>query len=341
MPMINPFDVFSIAEISDSINNIPNTYGRVGQLGLFPVKGVTTRQIAVEERNGSLALIPTERAGNPGGGSGPGYVNGRNPRKVRTFRVPLLSLDDFCGPEEVQGIRAFGGDGQEQLATLLNDKLADARAKHDITLEHLRMGALKGVILDADGSTLYDLYDEFDITAKTVDFVLGTATTNVRQKTYEVARHIEDNLLGEISNGIHALVSPEFFDKLIDHAKVKETWQNWQEAAERLGGDVRKGFKFGAITFEEYRAVSTDSAGDAIRFIAANEGHAFPTGTANTFRTYVAPADFNETVGKLGQLYYAKTQEAKFARGWDIHTQSNPLPLTLRPSVLVKVHTSN
>ena len=46
-----------------------------------------------------------------------------------------------------------------------------------ITLEHLRMGALKGVILDADGSTLYDLYQEFEITPKVVNFALTTAST--------------------------------------------------------------------------------------------------------------------------------------------------------------------
>ncbi|WP_458695370.1 major capsid protein [Wolbachia endosymbiont of Phyllotreta cruciferae] len=32
------------------------------------------------------------------------------------------------------------------------------RNKHAITLEHLRMGALKGIILDADGSELLNLY---------------------------------------------------------------------------------------------------------------------------------------------------------------------------------------
>jgi hypothetical protein len=37
----------------------------------------------------------------------------------------------------------------------------------------------KGVILDADGSALYNLYTEFDITPKTVNFALGTASTEV------------------------------------------------------------------------------------------------------------------------------------------------------------------
>ena len=66
------------------------------------------------------------------------------------------------------------------------------RNKHAITLEHLRMGALKGVILDADGSTLVNLYDEFEIQPKEVSCALGTATTDVKKKCLEVLRHIED-----------------------------------------------------------------------------------------------------------------------------------------------------
>ena len=34
---------------------------------------------------------------------------------------------------------------------------------------------------------------------------------------------------------------------------------------------------------------------------------------------------------------YAKLDARKFDRGTDVHTQSNPLPLCLRPSVLVKL----
>src|SRR4029453_5013120 len=41
-----------------------------------------------------------------------------------------------------------------------------------------------------------------------------------------------------------------------------------------MGGDLRKGFTFGGVTFEEYRGQATDAAGNTARFIAAGEGHA-------------------------------------------------------------------
>jgi len=67
------------------------------------------------------------------------------------------------------------------------------------------------------------------------------------------------------------------------------------------------------------------------------EAHAFPLGTVDTFSTYYAPADFNETANTLGQALYAKQEPRKFERGTDLHTQSNPLPMCHRPGVLVKL----
>jgi len=40
-----------------------------------------------------------------------------------------------------------------------------------------------------------------------------------------VLRAIEDNLLGEIMATAHALVSSEFFDKLISHPKTEEAYK--------------------------------------------------------------------------------------------------------------------
>ena len=154
-------------------------------------------------------------------------------------------------------------------------KLQDMRNKHAITLEHLRMGALKGVILDADGSTLFNLYTEFAITPKTVGFALTTASTEVLLKVLEVKRHIEDNLKGEFMTGILCLCSQGFFDALTTHAKVKEAFMYFQRN-QQLGNDYRTGFTFGGITFEEYRGQTTDAAGNVRKFIADDEAHFFP-----------------------------------------------------------------
>ena len=325
---------FTMANLTAAINHVPNRYGRLEALNLFPAKPTRFRQILIEERNGVLNLLPTLPVGSPG------TVGVRGKRKMRSFVVPHIPHDDVVAPEEVQGIRAFGSETElETVAGVLAQHLETMRNKHAITLEHLRMGALKGEILDADGSSIYDLFGEFNITPKSINFALATDGTNVRQKCIDVLAHIEGNLRGEFMTSVRCLCSPEFFEKLTGHPKVEKAYENFQQGV-MLRDDVRAGFTFGGITFEEYRGQATDGNGDSRRFIAAGEAHAFPVGTVDTFATYFAPADFNETVNTLGQPVYAKQEPRKFERGTDLHTQSNPLPMCHRPGVLVKLSMS-
>jgi len=333
--MVNPFeqDAFSMANLCAAIDLLPNNYGRVNQLGVFANEdGITTRTAVVEEQNGILNILQTMPVGAPG------QQNKMGKRTVRSFTVPHIPLDDIIRPEEFSGVREFGQPNQmKTLVSVMNRHLQEAKNKFAITLEHMRMGALKGIILDADASTIYNLYTEFGITAETINFALTTAATDVAAKCRELLRHIEDNLQGEMMTEVRALVSQEFFDALIAHANVEKFYVNWQAAAEISKTDPRKGFPFGGIIWEEYRGVATDAEGTSRRFIAANEGHAFPMGTMNTFKQIYAPGNFIEAVNTPGIPLYVKQALEKMGRWVDLHIESNPLPLCMRPGVLVKV----
>jgi hypothetical protein len=339
MVMLDPFkgDGYSLTSLTQAVNKLPNRFGRLQELNLMPFVGVTTRTITLEEKNGVLTMVPIKPWGSPGTQN----ISGK--RKERTFAIPHMPMEDSILASDVQGVRSFGTENEAQAFNQkVQEKLQEMRDKIDQTLEWRRFGALKGVIYDADASTvIYNLYTEFSINQKTVDFALGTTTTDVRAKCLEVKRHIEDNLFGERMTGIRVLVSPEFYDKLTGHTTVKATFANWQAAQERLGGDQRGGFEYGGLIFEEYRAQTSGSDGALKRYIAANDGHAFPEGTVNTFKTHAAPADFVETVNTIGLPFYAKMEPMKFGRGMDVHVQSNVLPLCARPEVLVRVYSSN
>ncbi len=320
-----------MAALTAAINLIPNRYGRLEELGLFPARPVRTRQILIEEYAGRLNLLPTRPPGAPG------TVGERGKRKLRSFVIPHIPHDDVVLPEEVQGLRAFGSETEmEAIAGVMARHLESMRNKHAITLEHLRMGALKGSILDADGTELLNLFRVFDIEQTLIRFELGNKDTNVKAKCYQLLRKMEDALLGEFMSGIHVLCSPEFFEAFTGHAKVEKAYENWQQGTVLIN-DMRAGFHFAGITFEEYRGQAVDPDGNVRRFIEPGEAHAFPLGTVDTFATYFAPADFNETVNTLGQQLYAKQEPRKFERGTDLHTQSNPLPMCHRPGVLVKL----
>ena len=76
-------------------------------------------------------------------------------------------------------MRAFGSESMlEGVQAVVNQRMSEMATKMDATLEHLRVGAIKGQILDADGTAvIYDLFTEFGVTAHTeIDFDLDNAS---------------------------------------------------------------------------------------------------------------------------------------------------------------------
>ena len=333
MPMINPFsgNAFNTMALTSAINILPNQFGLTEQLGLLPPRPTRQTIVAFEEYQGVLQMLPSVPRGAPS------TVGKRGSRKVRTFMVPHIPHDDVVKPEEVQNLRAFGTEDElAAMSDIMALHLQNMRNKHAITLEYLRMGALKGIIMDASGDVLYNLYDQFSITPKTINFNFSNPAFDVKGACLSVRRWTELHLYGEVMNGVTALVSPEFYDAFTSHPQVEKAWMFYQNG-QLLSQDTRKGFSFGGVNFQEYIGQAADDNGNMIRFIAEGEGHTLPTGTAQTFCTYFAPADMNEAVNALGLPMYAKAVPAKFDRGTDLHTQSNPLPMCHRPQLLIQL----
>jgi hypothetical protein len=335
MPIINPFagPGFSMAALTLAINKLPQPmYTLLGDLGIFTEQGITTRTAIIEQRNNVLNLLPTRPVGAPG------TVGTIGKRQVRGFVIPQIPHDDAVMPADVQGIRAFGSENEmETVGNLMDDKLQTMKNKHTITREWLRAGAINGIVYDADGTTvIYNYFTEFGITQEVQNIVLGTSTTKTMVGALAVKRWIEYHLKGDSMTGIMVLCSPEFWDAFTTHPNVQIAFQYYQQQ-QNLSGDFRAGFNYGGVTWREYIGSVTDVNGVVRRFIAANEAVAFPLGTTQTFRMYYAPADFNETANTVGLPLYAKQEERPMQRGWDIHTQSNPLPVVTRPEVLVRL----
>jgi hypothetical protein len=337
--MINPFDGggFGLADMTDSINIIPNVYTKLGQMGLFRFEGVTQRSVIVEQANGVLSLLPPVPLG------GPATVADRDERNMRSFVLPWIPHDDVILPADLQGIRKLGsGFDSVDLATLMMRKVSRMRTKHAQTLEYMEANALRGIVKAGDGRTLYNYYSEYGLQQFEVDFALGTASTDVAEKCRTILRHIEENLQGESMNGCLVLVSPMFWDKLIKHQSVREAYKYYASGnMQPLRNDVRRGFPFNGVIFEEYNATVTLSTGVKERLIPDNECVAFPLGTSDTFVTYGGPGNFLDAVNTIGLPMYARQLTRPDDSGIDVKTEASPLPMNRRPSLSVKVLSSN
>src|SRR5512134_550702 len=192
--MINPFDTggYTLAEMTEALNILPNVYSRLGQMGLFRFEGVAQRSVVIEQAEGVLNLLPSVPLG------GPATVANRDLRAMRSFTIPWIPHDDAITPQDIQGVRSFGmSDAADPLTTVMERKLRRMRVKHAQTREYMEVNALSGIVKDSAGATLYNYFTEFSLAQQSVDFVLGTGTTNVQAKVRDVLRKIETELKGE------------------------------------------------------------------------------------------------------------------------------------------------
>lgn len=332
--IVNPFAAGDrLGELTAAINKIRPTRLRLRELGLFRERPVSHTTVIVEELDGTLSVLPSRPRGAPA------TVASAATRTMRSFVIPHFPHDDVVRPEDLQDVRNFGGIDPATAAAAAGSKLEDLRVKHDLTREYLELNALFGTVKDGEGTTLYNYFTEFGLTQITVDFDLGTATTDVKAKCREVLRAMEEEARGVAFTGVRALVSSEFFDKLVNHDSVKEAYLNWQ-AASALSADVRRGFPFGGIVFEEYRTVFPLANGSSERLVAANDGVAFPTGTVGVFETYFAPPNVIDRVNTPGVPIFARAIPRLDGSGIDIKSESNMLPLVTRPTVCIRLTTT-
>jgi hypothetical protein len=338
MPQIRSFDKpFELVDYTEELNLIPNTWGLVNSLGIFAAEGVSQNTISFETKAGTLGLVTDQVRGARAS------VNKDEIGNIRSFAIPHFPLDDSVSPADIQGKRAYGtADQAETEANVIAKKISRIRMNHAITLEAARCQALNnGTIYAPNGTVVGDYYAEFGITRKDVDFVLGTAGTDVIAKGEEVVAHIQDNMLsGEIVGGIVALCSPEYFAKLIAQAGVKEAYKYYTSTQEplrqRLGAGLNRRFVHGGIEYIEYRGSYNGQ-----RLITAGEARFMPTGSVDTFKSYFGPANKFSHVNTIGEEAYLFSYKDSKDSKIELESESNHLHLIRRPQVVVRGFTSN
>jgi Phage major capsid protein E len=328
-------NAFGTIELTDAINKVVFQPGRIGEMAIFRESSVTSVDIAIEEKNGILILVPPTPRG------GPGTTLPKPTRALRVLRAPHFEINDGVMAEEVQGVRAWGTEDQVEMVM---DKVAERMVTHkaslEATMEYARVGAVMGVITYADGSSL-NLFTEFEVTQEpAVPFNLTAANPVggvLRQTCTQVIRTMSKNLGGVPFSGVAAICGDNFFDALMMHPEVRATFLNTPDAGQlrlpyiNFNGLIYGTFPFGGIVWENYRGYVGGTT-----FVPTDEAHFFPTGAPNLFITYLAPADYIETVNRPGQRMYVKQYDMPNDKGVHLDVQMNPLNICTRPKVLMK-----
>ncbi|HEV8503712.1 MAG TPA: major capsid protein [Casimicrobiaceae bacterium] len=326
-------DAFGVVPLSIAINNLKFVPGYISGRGLFNETAIATTVVAIEEKNNILTLVaPTPRGG-------PGHTMPKPRRSMRMLGVPHFEINDAIMAEEVQGVRPFGQEtGTEAVMTKVAERMQSAGQSLEYTQEYSRVGAVKGIVTYADGTTL-NLFNEYGITPPAAINFVFSATTNtgaVRQQCAALIRTMGANLDGQGFTGVEAICGDAFFDALIGSLEVRSTYLNTQDAAELRsayisGGQTWGSFAFGGILWTNYRGYAQGAP-----MVETDLAYFYPTGVPNLFPTIYAPADYIETVNTMGLPRYVKQYDMPNDKGVHMDTQMNALNFCSRPLALLK-----
>lgn len=257
MVMLDIFrqDPFSSLELTAAIEKVPYVPDGLEAMGIFTDTPIRTEYLMVEQRAGSLVLVPFTDRGAPG------TQRTTEKRNARSYKVPRLRMEDTIYAREVAGIREFGQETalMQVQSEVMRRLVGPTGIRNNLryTQEYHKLAAVQGKLLDADGSVLYDWFAEFGITAnptQAFNLLANTAGT-IRPICGNIVRTMRRKAQGAFLNStrVVALCGDYFYDKFVTHTDVEKTYANWNAAVDLRGGTAFKNFAFADIEWINYR----------------------------------------------------------------------------------------
>lgn len=341
-------EAFRVTTMTQAVNLTPYVPDYLGTLGIFTPRPIRTIDAAVVKNDdGALEVVQTSQRGEAP------YEQKINPANIRSFRTPRVAVGDTINAHELQGIvsRAMlmGGDIGTVMADVQSeisyrlDGPTGLRAKQEATKERMRLGAISGIVIDKDGSTLYNWATEFGVSLPTeiafdlsaVTPAVGVLSGAIRALKRQIARAAK---AGNRPIRIVALCGDAFFDAFVKHPDVLPSWNIFQNGTStRIAFGVNTGiepfteFQWEGITWVNYRGTDDNStiaiATDKVKFI--------PVGIPGLFQEILAPYEGFGAMNSLGLPIYVLMVWDRDRDQWArCETYSYPMYMATRPEVL-------
>ena len=258
-------NLFTVENLTESINRTAQQPGRIGEMGLFEEKRIDTTSVNVVLKNNSIILVPSKPRGSDG------TSLDKDKKTATNFPLAHLPMSGAVLADSVQNLKPFGGETREgMLQAKIDEELMRMSGSVDVTIEYHRIGALMGKVLDADGeAVLVDLFKKFDLTriVKALDF-----TKELSTQLKSAIRESKKEQGPLKATKYHAMVGATIMDELLKNSEFKKAYDRYQNG-EVFREGVENGVRFAGITWEEYDGQVGDTA-----FIKANEGILIPVG---------------------------------------------------------------
>lgn len=339
MANMSTFDdpAFSLATMTLAIEKMPTVPTFLGNLGIFGEgEGVDTEIVQIEQKGMTLSLIPTSQRGTEP------PMAGNDKRSVRSFNIPRVAKSDQLFFREIANIRAFGTQTElETVAQKVLQKQKKLFMEHALTMEYHRLGAIQGILLDTDGSTIYNYFTEFNITPPTeIDFNLDAASPaegDLLDKCKAAKRAAIRALGNAYVPGVTRfmwLCGDTFYDQFTKHNDVRVTYKNWEAAAALRGsvGATFDTFTFGEMEWHNYQGTDDNST----VAIGTTKAKLIVLGVPGLYQRYTGCGEEEELVNTIGRPIYSQLVRDPKRNQWvQPEIFSYPLHMCTRPEVLL------
>lgn len=329
-------DAFSLVHMSEKVDRIPTVPTFLGSLGIFEEESSDTNIISIEQQAQTLNLISTSQRGT----APPMGTTDR--RQLRNFNIPRIAKADQVFAHEIQGVRAYGTQSElESVMAKIAMKQRRLMTDMNLTEEYHRLGAIQGILLDADGlTTIYNWFTEFGISQPgEIDFDLDNASpaSGALMQVIDAARRTAIRALGAmyVPGQVEFLwlCGDTFFDQFTQHPEVRETYLQWEAAASLRDSKAFSTFRFGSMNWHNYQGTDDNST----VAIPATKAKLVIRGVPGLFRRVNGPHDSMQYANTMGQRYYANLIRDRDRDMWvQPELYAYPLHICTRPEVLLR-----
>lgn len=328
-------DAFEQASMIEGIEKRTFIPSGLQELIGFQPKGVNTDTVYIGQKERTNGIIQTTLRGAPI------EMRGEPTKDYRPIRIPRIAEGAKLFAHELANLAPWEGESDvDMVAAKIAEMQEDLIADVEFTEENMRLGALKGTVLDKDGSTLVDYYDEFDLVAPSaVDLTLDDANMTIGTLREKIGKQIVMPIARAIGSGaaarvpIRALAGDNFWFALTGHPAVEKTYLNHAAASELRDENLWTSFPLGGVTWYHWRGTDDGST----MAISTNQALVFPYGVRGMFQHIMGPAnEFLNLVGQTGRRYTPFLVRDKDRDQWvQPEIYAYPLFVNARPDLVM------
>lgn len=319
-------DSFTGSELTAIINDAEMPQQPLQSLNLFDVKGVRTTGVKVERKAHGLQLVQTSARG-----SSNGTDMTHSSRDMITFESVRLMTKDTLTPADLQNIRQFAADDDQliEVQAELTDRSQRMRETLDANLERMRFGAIKGQILDADGTVLENMYTKFGYTQKKLTVKFG-AGGDLEHQVLAAKNATDKATAGKLRKGYIALCGSAFVDKLHTDDGFKRAYDRYQDSAQART-DMRERISYKNVDF----ILCNDGIGSEL-YIPEEKAYLLPIIPGMLVERYT-PGDIMWAVNQRGLPFYLTDEDLKHDMGVELWARTFPVMFNTIPQAVIEL----